>query len=171
MYTISSKNIVIYNLKILILLKAPQVYFHIKNSVLHNHRLRIMILKIQGKSPENNFTKFINSLKKRMCYDPPISTLGNINVYEQRSSLKDAHQRIIIIKIWKQSKSSKIRLSKLSFTLHSVYLKWVVGDTQKWKDTQNIWVKRAVYTKAWWNNHILLKARTNWKNYFSQSWS
>lgn len=82
-----------------------------------------MNLKTQGKSPENNFTKFINSLKKWMCYDPPISTLGNINVYEQRSSLKDAHQRIIIIKIWKQSKSSKIRLSKLSFTLDRVYLK------------------------------------------------
>lgn len=38
-----------------------------------------------------------------MCYDPLISTLGDTNVYKQRSGLKDVHLRIIILKSGKKT--------------------------------------------------------------------
>lgn len=40
-----------------------------------------------------------------MCYDPLISTLGDTNVYKQRSGLKDVHLRIIILKSGKKKTS------------------------------------------------------------------
>lgn len=53
-----------------------------------------MNLKIQENFPENNLHLSV-TLKKKMYFDPAISTVGNTNVYKQRSSLKDVHQCII----------------------------------------------------------------------------